>query len=61
MKVWFMGSALRKKNTVMFRRGWFALYLFDTQVKKLSRILASRELPLPPKSPAGRLLMLPNF
>lgn len=27
MGVWFMGSALRRKNSVMIRRGWWTLYL----------------------------------
>lgn len=42
LTVWFFGSALRKKNTVMVRRGWWALYLFDTYVKTLAKTLGSQ-------------------
>ena len=40
MKIWFFGSAIRRKNTVMARRAWWALYLFDPYVKTLARTLA---------------------
>ena len=42
MKVWFLGSAIRRKNTVMFRRGWWALYLWDPYVKSVARALRAR-------------------
>jgi len=41
MKVWFFGSAIRRKNTVMARRGWWSLYLLDVYVKTLARTLGT--------------------
>jgi len=41
VKVWFMGSALRRKNCVLFRRGWWALYLWDPYIKALARALGT--------------------
>jgi len=40
MKVWFFGSAIRRRNTVMARRGWWALYLLDPYIEALARTLA---------------------
>ncbi len=37
MTVWLFGSAVRGKNTVITRRGWWSLYLFDAYVKSLAR------------------------
>lgn len=39
MTVWIFGSALRGKNSVIARRGFWALYLFDTYVKGMARVL----------------------
>lgn len=40
ISVWFFGSALRRKNTVMVRRGWWTFYLLDVYVKRMARALA---------------------
>ena len=37
--VWFFGSALRRKNTVMVRRGFWSLYLIDVYVKRMAKAL----------------------
>jgi len=42
MTVWIFGSKIRRKNTVMARRGWWALYLFDTYVKALAKLCGAR-------------------
>lgn len=42
MTVWIFGSKIRRKNTVMARRGWWALYLFDPFVKTMATILGAR-------------------
>ena len=39
--IWLFGSKLRRKNTVMARRGWWALYLWDVNVKRLARVLGT--------------------
>jgi len=41
MTVWIFGSAIRKKNSVVARRGFWALYLFDPYVKALARTLGA--------------------
>jgi len=33
---WFIGGA---RNTAMARRGWWAMYLLDVQVKRLAKVL----------------------
>lgn len=43
MTVWFFGSAVRRKNTVMCRRGWWAMYLFDPYVKTLAKVMGGLE------------------
>jgi len=35
MKVWFFGSAIRHKNTVMCRVGWFKAYILETVIETL--------------------------
>jgi len=35
-KVWFFGGP---KNTVMARRGWWAMYLLEVQVKRVASVL----------------------
>ncbi|TRZ51724.1 MAG: hypothetical protein D4S01_04225 [Dehalococcoidia bacterium] len=35
LDVYFFGSASRRKNVVMFRRGWWSLYIIDTAIKTL--------------------------
>jgi len=35
MKVWFFGSAVRRKNTVMCRVGWFKAYIIETAIRAL--------------------------
>jgi hypothetical protein len=39
MNVWLFGAKLRGKNTVLARRGWWSLYLFDPLVKSLAATL----------------------
>jgi len=43
MTVWIFGSAIRKKNSVIARRGFWALYLFDPYVKAFARTLGTLE------------------
>jgi len=43
MTVWIFGSAIRKKNSVVARRGFWALYLFDPYVKAFARALGTLE------------------
>jgi len=41
MTVWIFGSAIRRKNCVIARRGWWALYLWDPAVKSLATALGT--------------------
>jgi len=38
MTLWVFG---RKRNTVYARRGWWALYLLDVQVKRLAKVFGT--------------------
>lgn len=42
MTVWIFGSALRRKNSVIARRGFWALYLWEPYVKRMARVLRTR-------------------
>jgi len=39
--LWLFGSKIRQKNTVIARRGWWALYLLDVQVKRLAKVFGT--------------------
>lgn len=41
MTVWLFGSPIRGKNSVVARRGFWALYIWDPYVKTLARTLGT--------------------